>query len=77
MLQDFARKRKLPQPPKLGRVVRTMAIAGGCLNRKGNLPPGHQKLWEGWVQLSAMAELYEQVIHMQYDSALFKLICSA
>ncbi len=50
-LNDFARDPKLPPPDNLGRVVRTMAILGGYLNRSKEPLPGHQKIWAGYTLL--------------------------
>ena len=42
VLRDFATDRKLPKPLDLGAAVLTMAMLGGCLNRKHGGPPGYK-----------------------------------
>ena len=39
----------------------TLARLGGYLNRNNDPPPGHQKIWEGYVRLATMAETYERL----------------
>ena len=54
-LKDFAQDRRLPLPHNLGGTVVTLARLGGYLNRNSDPPPGHQKIWEGYVRLATMA----------------------
>ena len=44
--KDFAKDRKLAEPGNPGYAVLVMAILGGCLNRKNDLPPGHHRIWK-------------------------------
>ncbi len=64
VLRDLARDRKLPTPDSVRQAVPTMAMMGGYLNRKGAPPPGHQKLWEGHIDLAAEARCYGRILRM-------------
>ncbi|MDE0105500.1 MAG: IS4 family transposase, partial [Bryobacterales bacterium] len=72
VLRDFARERKLPEPTNLGGAVRTMARMAGHLDRKGDAPPGHQKMWEGHADLSAAARAYGRILRLQQESLLVR-----
>ncbi len=74
VLRDFAHERQLPEPNTVGRAVRTMAVMAGYLNRKGDAPPGHQKLWEGLTDLRAAARVYERVLRLQQESLLARAL---
>jgi len=59
VMRHFAARQGLKGPSDLGLAVRTMAILGGYIHYKSAAPPGHQKIWEGWTRLTAMADAYE------------------
>ena len=59
-LKDFAQDRRL-RPDTLGPTVVTLAMLGGYLNRNNDRPPGHQKIWEGYVRLATMGGKTHQV----------------
>ena len=75
-LEDFAKDRKLPPPDNLGRAVLTMAMLGGYLNRKGDSPPGHAKLWEGYTRLATTAQTYERLLRLDRTSDFYKRLRS-
>ncbi len=59
VLKAFARTRKDLKPPeRLGDAVRIVAKLGGYLGRKGDGPPGHQTMWEGFIRLQGMCSGY-------------------
>ena len=47
-------KKRLKPPKLLGEAVILVAKIGGYLNRKNDLPPGHQILWHGYADLQLM-----------------------
>lgn len=47
-------KKNLKPPELLGEAVLLVATIGGYLNRKKDLPPGHQILWRGYSNLQLM-----------------------
>ncbi len=59
-----------------GRAVRTMAVMGRYLNRKGDAPPGHQKLWEGLTDLRATARGYERMLRLQQERPLGRAVAA-
>ena len=71
-LKDFAQDRRLSLPDNLGATVVTLARLGGYLNRNNDPPPGHQKIWEGYVRLATMAETYERLIKLNRTSNLYE-----
>ena len=71
-LKDFAQDRRLSLPDNLGATVVTLAMLGGYLNRNNDPPPGHQKIWEGYVRLATMAETYERLIKLNRTSNLYE-----
>ena len=71
-LKDFAQDRRLPLPDHLGGTVVTLARLGGYLNRNYDPPPGHQKIWEGYVRLATMAQTYERLIKLNRTSNLYE-----
>ena len=75
-LEDFAKDRKLPPPDNLGRAVLTMAMLGGYLNRKRDLPPGHAKLWEGYTRLTTTAQTYERLLRLDRTSDFYRRLRS-
>jgi hypothetical protein len=48
------RRRDLPAPTSLKNAVWIVASMGGYLRRKSDPPPGHQLLWQGYIQLHFM-----------------------
>ncbi len=76
VLRDFAHDRKLPTPDNVGQAVRTMAMMGGYLNRKGDPPPGHQKLWEGHIDLAAEARCYGRILRMGEHSLVIRKLAA-
>lgn len=48
------RRRDLPAPTSLKNAVWIVAAMGGYLRRKSDPPPGHQLLWQGYIQLHFM-----------------------
>jgi len=44
----------LKPPTLLGDAVRLVASIGGYLGRRGDPPPGHQLLWQGYTALQFM-----------------------
>ena len=75
-LEDFATDRKLPAPGNLGLAVLTIAMLGGCLNRKNDPWPGHEKIWEGYTRLAVAAQTYERLIRMDRNSNLYQRLRS-
>jgi hypothetical protein len=53
-LSAYARKRGWDPPGNLREAVRLLAIIGGYLARKHDPPPGHQLLWQGYLQFYFM-----------------------
>ena len=47
-------KKRLKPPLSLAEAVKLVASIGGYLNRKNDLPPGHQILWHGYTELQLM-----------------------
>ncbi len=41
-------------PKLLGEAIILVATIGGYLNRRKDLPPGHQILWQGYAELQLM-----------------------
>jgi len=54
VLHAYAKKRKLPPPVKVNEAVLIVANIGGYLGRKNDPPPGHQILWQGYMELQFM-----------------------
>ncbi len=54
-LRAYAKKKRLKPPKTLGEAVILVAKIGGYLNRKNDLPPGHQILWIGYAKLQSMS----------------------
>ena len=63
-LKDFAHRYRLSAPDNLGAGVVTLAMIAGYLNRKNNPTPGCKKIWEGYIKLVAMSQIYDLVLHM-------------
>jgi hypothetical protein len=53
-LHAYAKKKRLKPPILLGEAVLLIAKIGGYLNRKNDLPPGHQVLWQGYTMFQFM-----------------------
>ena len=53
-LRAYATKRGLAAPVLLGEAVRLVAKIGGYLGRNNDPPPGHQILWQGYLQFQFM-----------------------
>jgi len=53
-LRAYAKKRGLAAPVLLGEAVRLVAKIGGYLGRNNDPPPGHQILWQGYMQFQFM-----------------------
>jgi cephalosporin-C deacetylase-like acetyl esterase len=51
-------KKRLKPPDLLGDAVRLVARFGGYLGRRGDPPPGHQLIWQGYALLRMMCEGY-------------------
>ena len=47
-------KKRLKMPKLLGEAIILVATIGGYLNRRKDLPPGHQILWQGYAELQLM-----------------------
>ena len=56
VLSAYAKKKGLKPPVQLGDAVRLVAQIGGYLGRRGDSPPGHQLMWQGYSQLRFMCE---------------------
>ena len=55
VMEAFANTRKDLKPPtQLSDAVLLVAKLGGYLGRKNDPPPGHQLMWQGYIQLRAM-----------------------
>ena len=55
VLEAFATTRKdLPAPTTLAKAIFVVAKLGGYLGRKNDPQPGHQLMWQGYIQLRAM-----------------------
>lgn len=55
VLRAFAGKRRDLKPPEnLGAAVLLVAKLGGYIGRKNDGPPGHQRMWHGYVKLQGM-----------------------
>jgi hypothetical protein len=48
----------LKPPILLGEAVRLVATIGGYLDRKNDLPPGNQLLWQGYTAMRYMSVGY-------------------
>lgn len=59
VLQAYAEQSRLKLPRDLGSTVRLVARLGGYLGRRGDPPPGHQVMWEGYSQLHFMCLGFE------------------
>lgn len=59
VLKAYARRQRLKPPENVGTTVLLVARLGGHLGRKGDPPPGHQIMWEGYHQLHFMSLGYE------------------
>lgn len=72
VLRAFAHTRKdVKHPEKLGDAVRIVAKLGGYLGRKNDGPPGHQRMWIGYVLLQGMCSgflLHEQMAAANPDA---------
>lgn len=53
-LQAYAKKKGLKPPNLLGEAVRLVAKIGGYIGRKNDPPPGHQILWQGYMDFQYM-----------------------
>jgi hypothetical protein len=53
-LKAYAKTRGMKAPSLLGEAVRLVAMLGGYLARNNDPPPGHQLLWQGYMQLQFM-----------------------
>ena len=73
-LQDFAAHYKLPPPKDLGGAIRTMASLAGYQNRKHDPPPGHQKMWEGYMRLTNMIQVVEVQLSRADQGQLYKIL---
>lgn len=59
VLEAFAKTRKYLKPPaRLGDAVLLVAALGGYLARKSDGPPGHQRMWYGYITLRGMCAGY-------------------
>ncbi len=76
VLRDLAYERKLPEPNPVGRDVRTMAVMGGYLNRKGDASPGNQKLWEGLSNLRAATRVDERLLRPWRERLLVRALAA-
>lgn len=54
VLGAYAKKKRIKPPVLLSEAVILVASIGGYLNRKNDLPPGHQILWHGYTELQLM-----------------------
>ena len=55
VIEAYANTRKdLPAPTSLANAIFVVAKLGGYLGRKKDPPPGHQLMWQGYIQLRAM-----------------------
>lgn len=59
VLKAYAQRQRLKSPTRLGQTVRLVARLGGYLDRKNDPPPGHQLMWEGYIQLHFMCLGFE------------------
>jgi hypothetical protein len=59
VLQTYAEQSRLKSPQDLGSTIRLVARLGGYLDRRGDPPPGHQVMWEGYSQLHFMCLGFE------------------
>src|SRR5437016_13882596 len=50
------KKKRLKPPSTLRDTVRLVARIGGYLGRKSDPEPGHQLMWQGYLQLQLMCE---------------------
>ncbi len=71
-LGDFATDRQLAPPDNLGRAVLTTAMLGGHLNRKHDLAPGNEVIWEGYTRLATIAQSYERLLRLGPTSNLYQ-----
>ncbi len=56
------RTSKVPEEaPTLGESVKWMAQLGGFLGRKGDGDPGIRTIWRGWMRVSEVAAVWEQL----------------
>jgi hypothetical protein len=53
-LKAYAKTRGMKPPSQLGPTIRLVAMLGGYLARNNDPPPGHQLLWQGYLQLQFM-----------------------
>ena len=53
-LKAYAKKKDLTPPSVLGEAVRLVAKIGGYLGRNSDPPPGHQLLWQGYIEFQFM-----------------------
>jgi len=56
VLHAYAKKKGLEPPSTLRDTVRLVARIGGYLGRKSDPEPGHQLMWQGYLQLQLMCE---------------------
>ncbi len=56
----------------MGETVILIAMIGGYLNRKNDLPPGHQILWHGYHKFQYMCQGFAL---MDEDAEQFSTIC--
>lgn len=65
-LQDFAEYARRALPQNLQSAIVTKAMIAGYPNRKHDPPPGYQKIWEGYIQLTNMilgARIFAAAMH--------------
>lgn len=49
-------KKRLPEPNCVGAMLKLVAKIGGYIDRANDPPPGHQLIWQGYIQLQLMCE---------------------
>jgi len=53
-LRAYAKKKRIEPPTRVGEAVKLVAKIGGYLGRKNDPPPGHQILWQGYLEFQFM-----------------------
>jgi len=48
------KKKRMNPPSLLGEAVRLVAKIGGYLGRNNDPPPGHQLIWQGYIEFQFM-----------------------
>ena len=56
VLHAYVKKKALEPPSNLRDTVRLVARIGGYLGRKSDPEPGHQLMWQGYLQLQLMCQ---------------------